>query len=357
MKNTLLALTAVSALALASCASDEPVNVNHGDSIAFRPAFATRATETTNANLQDIYVTSLLGDQNYFNDAKYSRQGTEFLSIGDYYWPADDTELQFYAYAPSAEELGGDIVINSSTKQLQNFYVADQIADQVDFITANATGKKSLYESTGMPLTFDHRLAQIEIQAKSENPHYNFEVIGVKIGRPQYLGTYDFATNEWTLDEWHDTNVWVNSCDTTTLTATPQSIMGPSGNAMMLPQTLTPWMVKGDPDNAARGAYLAVLVRITEKDSGTVIFPLPSDTTKDSTGQVRKYAWSAVPLSGTWEQGMKYIYVLDFTNGGGNTDPDDPHKPGDNILAPIHLNVVVNPWKDSNISIDETGVE
>lgn len=353
MKNTILALAALATLGLASCASDDPVDVNKGDALRFRPAMGTKATETTNANLADIYVTSLLGNTNYFNDVKFSKQGTEFLSDGDYYWPGDDSELTFYSYSPSMDELGADIVINSDTKELQNFTVADDIADQVDFITATATGKKSLYETTGVPMTFDHRLAQIELQAKSENPHYTFKVIGARIGRAQITGTFDFGTNKWTLDSWHDTGVFTSSCDPVTLTADPQNIMGPSGDAMLIPQTLTPWSPINDPDNVAREAYLSVLIQITEKDTGVRIYPFPTDTSKDAQGNPRQYAWASVPLSGTWEAGMKYIYVLDFTNGGGNVDPDDP-TPGKPIVSPIKFTVNVTPWVDQNMPIEVT---
>ena len=42
---------AVAALAMASCSKDEQTAVNRGAAIDFRGAMATRATETTTANL------------------------------------------------------------------------------------------------------------------------------------------------------------------------------------------------------------------------------------------------------------------------------------------------------------------
>ena len=79
MKHTALLLTmSLAALTLASCSEDEPdITVHEGNSpeIAFRPAMGglSRATETTNANLSSIYITSLLGDQDYFDQLEFTK--------------------------------------------------------------------------------------------------------------------------------------------------------------------------------------------------------------------------------------------------------------------------------------------
>ncbi|MDE6267995.1 MAG: fimbrillin family protein [Muribaculaceae bacterium] len=356
MKNTTLLLALATSLALASCSEDEPVSVNKGESISFRPAMgmASRATETTNSNLSKIMVTALEGNSQYFTDLAYVK-GSDGFFVSDpaYYWPGDDSELTFYSYAPTMDELGGDITINSSEKKLKDYQIAEDVADQVDFITAKGTGKKSVNETAGLELTFGHRLSQIELRAKSDNAAYTFKVAGMRIGRAQFMGTYDFDTNEWTLDDWHDTAVYTSSCDTVTLASTPVSIMGKSGNAMLMPQTLaSPWSPKNDPDNVARGSYLSVLVQITTKD-GARVYPFPSDSQKDDKGNLRQFAWTSVPLSGTWEQGKKYVYTLDFTEGAGNVDPDDP-LPGTSVLGDaIKFTVNVENWTETDIPISE----
>ncbi|MDE5786621.1 MAG: fimbrillin family protein [Duncaniella sp.] len=350
---------AMTVVGLAACTEQEiPVSATRdGNAIDFRPAMGTRsrATETTNDNLSQFTATSFLGDTNYFTNVNFAKGSDGFFtSVAKYFWPGDKTDLSFYAYSPSEEELtstGGTIVMEPTTKQLQDFSVAEEIADQVDFITAYATGNKEDNEASGVELTFDHRLAQIEVRAKSDNQQYKFKVTGVRIGRAQYLGTFDFTTNEWTLDDWHDTAVYTSSCDEVTLSSNPVSIMGASGNAMLLPQTLTPWSPTNDPDNVAREAYLSVLVNISTED-GAVIYPFPSDTRKDASGNVRKYAWASVPLSETWEAGKKYIYTLDFTEGAGNVDPDDP-TPGEPVLGdPIKFTVKVTDWVDTPVAED-----
>lgn len=357
MKKVSLIIAIGAALSLASCAQDEPVSTHETieeDAISFRPAMnvASRATETTNSNLSSITVTAMIGDQNLFHDVDYTK-GTDgfFNSTTPYYWPGDNTAVDFYAYSPNADALGADVVINSKQKELQSFAVPENIADQVDFITANASGTKDANGTTGVELTFGHRLSQIELRAKADNPNYTYKVRGARIGRAEYIGTFDFATNEWTLDDWHDTSVYTDSCSEVTLSATPLSIMGESGNAMLLPQTLTPWSPTDDPDNVAREAYLSVLIQITSAD-GAQVYPFPSDKQIDpATGQKRQYAWASIPLSGTWEAGKKYVYTLDFSNGAGFVDPDDP-TPGEPVLGdPIKFSVDVTSWDNSESAI------
>ncbi len=360
---------AVSAIALASCSEDEPVSVRQAtnEAISFRSAMGTRATETTNANLDKIYVSAVFGDSTitagttkfngfknslYFDNAEFDKGSDSFFTAANgkkYSWLAPKQQINFFAYAPSQDELGADIIMkeDNSGMTLESFSIPEEIADQVDFITANASGTRKDNETSGVELTFDHRLSQIELRAKSENDTYTYKVIGARIGRVQYTGTFDFNTNQWTLDDWHDTAIYTSNCDTTTLTATPVSIMGASGNAMLMPQTLTPWSPTGDPDNVAREAYLSVLVNITRTDNGVQIYPFPSES--DFTFKpVREYGWASIPLSGTWEQGKKYIYTLDFTNGAGTIDPDDPY-PGTPIIGDqIKFTVQVNDWVDAN---------
>ncbi len=350
MKTTRLFLIGAMALTLGACAEDEPEAVapkSPQEAINFRPAMGSRATETTNANLSSIYVTALgeTSENDLFANLEFKKgTGGFFESSPEYYWPGDDSELTFYAYAPSQDEMGADVTINESTKQVENFAVAEDIAQQVDFVTASATGKKSVNETSGVELDFAHQLSQIELRAKTDNNAYIVKVAGMRIGRPQYMATFDFGTSKWTLDDWHDTAVYESSCDTMTLSSTPVSIMGAAGNAMLMPQTLTPWSPTGDPDNVAREAYLSVLVNITSAD-GMRVYPFPTDTIKDDNGNQRTFAWVSIPLSGTWEQGKHYIYTLDFTNGAGYTDPDEGPKPGEPVYGdPIKFTVDVDNW-------------
>ena len=77
----------------------------------------------------------------------------------------------------------------------------------------------------------------------------------------------------------------------------------------------------------------------------------------DSNGNKRQYAWASIPLSGTWEQGKKYIYTLDFTDGAGNVDPDDP-TPGEVVLGDaIKMVPQVEDWTEADMPITMTQVK
>lgn len=343
MKKTLLLMTiAASGLALTSCSQDEPVSVNNGGAIDFRPSMGTRATETTNANLESINVAAFLGDSPFFTTMPFNKGNDGyFVSTPEYNWPGDDSQLTFYAYAPANP--GGTVTLTPETKTLTGFSPASDIASQVDFITANATGNKTANETTGVPLTFDHRLVQIEVRAKSDNEVYKFVISGVRVGESVSTGDFSFTDNTWTLGT--DKAVYSDtSVSPVTLTSTPTSVMGQSGALMLLPQQLTAWNPQSDATNTAKGAYLAVKLQINTV-AGAQIYPFPSN------GDCQ---WAAIPIDTNWEQGKKYIYTLDLTHGAGYVDPHDP-VPGDPILGgPIKFTVNVTDWTDSNVDLPMT---
>lgn len=330
-------LAAAAALAMTSCSNDEMTDINNGNTIGFRAATQTRATETTTANLENFFVTAFKGTATYFNAVEFTKEGSAFTSDPAYYWPGDNSELSFFAYSPKAEDLGGTLNIASSGITLSNFSPASEISDQVDFITATTTGKKSENEA-GVELAFAHQLSQIEIKAKNTNDAYVYKVVGVRIGQPISNGT--FEVNEWKYGT-TKSNYKAN-CMEVTLGSDAVSLMGEGGNAMLIPQQLVKWDSENDKTNETKNAYLAVNVQITTKD-GVRIYPAKTD-----------YDWAAVGIDTKWEAGKKYVYTLDFSKGAGNvdpekptpTDPDDTFDPGDPILGSpiIFVNVTVSEW-------------
>lgn len=339
---TELFMIALASLALASCTNDEPVSTykTADSAIDFRPALGnrSRATETTNANLSSINVTAFISDGILFKQTDFNK-GTDgyFVSTPEYYWPGDDSEVDFYAYSPAA--LGGDITMTTAAKTLTNFSPAATMDQQVDFITSTAAGKKSVNEKTGVELTFNHALAQIEVRAKTDNTAYVYKVTGVRIGKPVSIGSYDFDTNAWTIGT--DKAIYEEVYDTPrTLTSTYATMMGAEGNAMLVPQQLTAWAPDTDAANSAQGAYISVKLEIETAETGTQVYPFPSDA---------KCQWAAIPVSDEWLAGKKYIYNLDFTHGAGYVDPQDP-KPGTPVLGgPIKFTVNVVDWDDTTV--------
>lgn len=219
---------AVAALVMASCSKDEQTAVNRGAAIDFRGAMATRATETVTANLNDIFVTALdKNNANFFTNEQFTKDVDNFFksSPNSYYWPNDDSELKFFAYAPSSSDLDGTLTIDNLTKTLADFSPKTTIADQKDFVSCKATGKKSVNESAGVALTFKHQLSQIEIKAKNDQDAYRYKVVAVRIGQPVSKGTFDFGTENWNL-EMDKVNYTVPDFGEITLNGTPESLMG-----------------------------------------------------------------------------------------------------------------------------------
>lgn len=362
------------AFVLTSCSNDQEVSVNNGRAIDFRSAMNVRGSETTTANLSEIYVTALHNDANFFENVKFSKAegGTTFESEIKYYWPANNEKLNFFAYSPSLTELGGTMTINKDGQALADFSPKAEIKDQLDFVTAVAEGDKS-NEASGVALAFSHRLSQIEIKAKMTNDSYVLKIYGVRMANPASKATFGMDDSKSvTLG---DTKAVYTVKYTTPVTfseSTPMSsIMGDAGCGMLIPQTLTAWNTESDKENAQKGAYLAVLVNVTTK-AGAPVYPVKASTKEGHNESDPSYAWVAIPVSTDWVAGNKYVYTLDFTNGFGfvapsedgdeddpnipEVDPSDPDtpKPGETTTGePIKFTVTVSPWVESpeNISM------
>lgn len=332
----------LAAAAMTACSQDETTDVvGNGHPIDFRTAMGTRAAETTTGTLQKITVTAIDAEhENYFTDVEFSKKGNYFTSETPYYWPVDGSQLSFFAYAPTATELGsGSVEITNASKKLTNYAPATDVSEQQDFITATATGSKT-DEAKGVALTFKHRLSQIEIKAKNTEDTYVYKVQGVRIAQPVSKATFDFGTGAWELGSDKATYEVTYKGSEKTLGSSAVSIMKTDGdNAMLIPQQLVAWDSGTDKSNAKKGAYLSVLINITKADGEDPIYP----------AEAGQYGWAAVAIDTNWEAGKKYVYTLDFSNGAGKVDPEDPDHPGEDILgSPIKFSVEVDTWKPAD---------
>ena len=167
------------------------------------------------------------------------------------------------------------------------------------------------------------------------------------------------------------------------------SIMGNGGWSMVIPYKHEAWDHHDDAPNSRQGMYFSVLLRVTDK-SGIRLYPYPGYSSIDdsdqqkmtviylavekSTGRVmkrlyrsgnsyfsdsdfsvvsayslpatqeiREYGWAALPIETDWAAGYEYTYMLDYSNGVGLHDPDDPD-PGSPILNEVAVNTTVKPW-------------
>ena len=342
-------LMGIAAVAFASCAKDSVSEANLGKAIDFRVATNTRATETTTDNLTCFKVTALTADEqasNYFTDVTFNEEGSFYSSAPDfYYWP-NTGSLNFYAYSPV--NLSG-VSVTKAGKTVTDFTPATTVADQVDFITATATGSKA-NETTGVALNFTHELTQVLVKVKNANKAYTYTVKAFKIGNVVGKGTFDFTKavgQRWSLsNESIDvTSYEVSFATGTVLPAdgTPVSFMDEttaSGSAMLLPQQLTAWT-----KDATAGTYFAVLAKV-QTSTGTVVHP---------TNTTDEYGWLAVGVDTEWKAGYKYVYTLDFTTGAGTpVTPEgegtggEGEGEGELFGGKIQFTATVTPWTSAD---------
>ena len=345
-------LMGIACMAFLSCSKDLVLDVNRGAAIEFTVAAQTRAQELTLNNLLTFYATAVdpRQDVNYFSNLPFMKSGEYYVSSPAYYWPGDGAPLNIYAYAPTAAYLGVSddsettLKIDRGTQILANFSPAAEIADQQDFIAAVLPEFTNPGDGNAVQLAFEHQLVQIEIKAKNSNPGEIYHVKGVKIAQVKSKGDFDFSDQSWTLDDEARADYVVEYDDARILDPYGVNLMNTAGdniiesysdNAMLLPQELVSWDPQGDQQNHKKGAYIAVLMKITSS-SGASVTP---------TDQNSGYQWVAAPFpTGTeWEAGNKYIYTLDFTNGASYSDPSTPGG-GELLVNEITFDVDIVGW-------------
>ena len=340
--NKAIYLCAAAALALASCSNDETVEIAKGDGISFRTVAGlnTRGAETATADLKTngVFVTSFKEDGSImYPEAKYT-ESAGVWSAGQFW--LDQDKLNFYLTYP---ELQTDFELTADSKQITGFKVADEIKDQVDYVAAYVESNKT---NAAINAELQHVLSQIEIQAKSGNTAYTYEISGVRIGYVSSTGNYTFPTAAAPSGSFADLSAnktyeyEIANPVTLSTDGTPSTLkVDDFGNAMLIPQDLTAWDGENDGTNTAGNQYISIKLKITK------------------VGDVNPYynGWAAVGIDGAWKAGNKYVYTLDLTNGAGRVDPDgpgpdqttEPDQPGDNILGDaIKFDVTVKAWDD-----------
>lgn len=170
---------------------------------------------------------------------------------------------------------------------------------------------------------------------------------------------------------------------------TAESIMGRGGCAMIIPTVNPKWEGNKDPNIGVSPyttdkMYFSILMRVTSSNSSKQLYPYPGnpdgltvvhycvdekgaiiarvypgDTpstyftdkalqhpfTAEDGVEVKEFGWAAVPVEADWSPGKRYIYTLDYSEGIGVHDPEDP-KPGTPIKGQptISWGINVTEW-------------
>ena len=386
MKKSLF-LVAIAATALASCTSDELVQVNNGNEIKFAIAAdndSRAATVFCNANLMpgfQVYA----GYQNngawstfieedlitVLSDGKCTQSETR-------YWPEEGT-LDFYGLVnlngdgytlESASNLDDQITWGVETPVVNDFTPNTDVTKQTDLLYAVATGKSS--SSAPVLMNFRHALSQIEFRAKNDNPALQVFVSAVRIGQTYAKGSYtlpklstednlvdhtvdkddDYAAahenanrGTWAVNTNEKADYYVPFNEVSVAYGTTQDLTistdGAQTNnnslllipAMEAGSATTAWDPASDNNTAYNGTYIAVYCKILNVAGDSY------DANTDVA--VLHEGWAVIPASFKWKQGKKYIYTINFTKGGNGgyeetpVDPSKPEVPGTPTDTPV----------------------
>ena len=357
------------AVLLNSCSEDVVTSESAQTPIDFRIAGTRAATLYDTNNLPprlivDAYMTT--SGVKYFGQEKFKKVTTathgvpvdNYLSDKHYYWPVGaDNGLSFFAVSGLPES--GHIYftfssdINTKKLTITNFNNYDEESMMSDLLGAYREGTKA-DNASGVSLKFHHLLSQVEIKAKSENTAYNIQITGAAIGCVSQVGTLNAtwaASNTAPTCEWMSSTaaddkknllglVMYEAGSELILTSEPISIIE---SLTCIPQTLIPWdnkisiLENMPPDEGVSGpfnSFIVVMAKITTKGTGADFY----------NGNC------CIPLSGTWEAGKKYTYILDFTDGAGYDQDGNPI-----FGKPINFSCTVSDWgvgADTNQNIN-----
>lgn len=461
-------LTLASAASCSQDAAETDISGWTTEDIYFRTSLSdiasSRAADMTLDRLDYFQVTCFnTGDINkdadgkiipYFENTTFIRKANPVGSYvsspdeGPCYWPEKDGLLRFFTFSPSlAAMAAGNPAItdanSSSYFNLVNTSVEDNstvsvgyrldavrvnpdIARQIDFVTAEASGERWKDFAGGVELAFRHQMSQVELKAWGASSSYDFEIAGVRLGNPVVEDTFVFCdeTSPGSPAGWTGAGDAVKDKveylyrgaesapdipgsgdkifrigrgehDTPGSAA---SIMGAGGCAMVIPTVNPKWQGLADPDIATQPystdrMYFSILLRVTNPTDGKVLYPYPGNPygmtviyyAVDRTGAivtrlypgpaegsfftdsalrqpyvaaegetVKDFGWAAVPVDAAWSAGKRYVYTLDYSEGIGLHDPEDPEpgKPIAMVTEPVSWGVTVVTWEDAPKSDD-----
>lgn len=407
---------------LSSCQQEETPDVilpANDRRIVFRaslPELSSRA-EVVTSNLPSFNLTAFDESDDtykeddgtlteYFSDELIEEKatGTEMFVSDQCIWPKpgqEDDLLHFFAYYPelptSAKLENTSTAVGDQTTigyKINDYTIAENIADQIDFITAYTTGTMDLNQFSGINLEFKHQLSRVEVMAKGSSKTFKLEIAGVRFGEMPTQGNFTFQmvgdAGSWTdtkekkvIEYIYGPGDKIVSINNST---TEASIMGSGNYAMLIPSEYAGWDYLNDATNTGKGMYLSVLLRVLDKtptgkdkqqypyydnSQGLNAMSIPrvlleidnngnvkanhGQVYKNAQGQyftdaamteaytvpagstVKEFGWATLPVTADWKAGYTYTYTLDYTYGVGLHGPEVPGevtpKSGDPIIS------------------------
>lgn len=240
----------------------------------------------------------------YMDDDVTNQNGDVWSTTRTYYWPGAGYQLQFYAWAPA--DAAWTAAPKAPTDTKLGYTVPADVAKQKDLIVATTNGIEG-NNNAAVPLSFHHICTAVKFQIGSQMQEGTIKSVALKGVRSS--GTYDMATDSWTLTGTTDNFSQDLGKQTTGSEADGTAVTAEAQTFMMLPQQL--------PDGAA--------VEVVFEDA--------------TTGQSRTLSAS---IAGTeWPQGQTVTYRLSITPEYELEFISEPEvKDAHYIIYPIHIKAI-----------------
>lgn len=374
-------------LTLAACSNEEVLQKNEvkqeiGFTAVTGKALSRAADGFSNGTLPgDFQVWAKQGTTSYIEGQTFTKSGAIYNTNPARYWPSGT--LDFFA-AKDFEGAASSTVTwdatNAKPAIITGFKVANNVAEQHDFIYAVNMGQAKPTGGAAAPLNFRHGLAQVVFRAQNLNPNISIEVTGVKVMNVQNKGTFTFPTastigNVIDADNPQDASLagkqqgsWVvdhSSLDSYTVPFSP--VVVTKNNSSTTPVSLT-YDFKSTTERYNAGSLYLMEQDGTELWDGTSAL-MESGAYKNNCGAyliLTCSIWNVAAGDGSerttsdvilwenkdiavklpslaWKHGYKYVYTFKFTtDGNGGTDPGtlDP------VFTPIELSVTVDDFAE-----------
>lgn len=169
----------------------------------------------------------------YMDDVADNLNAGVWSTRNVYYWPGEDRTLRFFAWAPV--DAAFTSVPESPENTVLGYEVPQAVADQKDVVVA-VTSDMPGNSNTEVPLGFRHICSAIRFEFGSEMQPGTIKSVALK--NVKYAGSYDMASDTWTLNDGVASFTQDLGLATTGNEADGDSLTTPEGTFMMVPQTL-----------------------------------------------------------------------------------------------------------------------
>ncbi len=334
-----------------SCSEDRILDRQHDAPIAFRAVMdmPSKASVYTAANLTSFNVTALREAAVYMDQADFSTTDhTVWSSALNYYWPKGGS-LDFYAYAPKADDSNGITFNNYRTLTVAP--VADTDAQQ-DLLFACSSGNLANDGITGKMLNFRHAMSKIQIKVSNSNPAIRIKVNGWRLAGLDGEATFTYSGGATDGSGTLDRALWSGNTDAATSGVSYTKLldntvllegaaMGPEsrmldGSAIIIPQYAGQGVAYADAlaGSSLTGSYIAVNLSIENVTDGA---PYVENT------------WCCWPVSFDLQPGYRYVYGIDLAEGGYyETAPE-----ASTDAVPVLKNLII---RFASVSVDSWAV-